>query len=349
MEMHADDDFTSSFDYASGATAERFQNPLWFITEIFLGSKFRKSVRLVKSFGKRIVSRAVADRQTAEEEEEKKADNTAQPHAGTADLDRVSGSLVQSLLEAIGDEQIVADAALNYLSAGRDTTAQALTWTFHLLTQHPSVADKIRSEVQDVLAGASHSAEHSPTSPSPRRRDLDTTLFTPSAMPYTHAVFNESLRLYPPVPFEIKQCARPATLPDGTRLPAGSVVVWCPWAMNRSRTTWGPDAGSFRPERWLAPAPAAAFQDSSADGGPRRRRQAVVNRPAAEFPVFNGGPRLCLGKKMAELVAVQVVAAVAWLFEFTPAGDGGPGEERVSKSSLTLPMEGGLPVYVKQR
>lgn len=334
MDMHADDDFTASFDYASGATAERFQNPLWFITEMFLGAKFRRSIRLVKDFGRQIVASAVADRESGK---------SLSSHGGdTVRLDQISGSLVQSLLETIGNEKVVADAALNYLSAGRDTTAQALTWTFYLLAQHPSMTDKIRNEVRDVLreVAATDDADTRATA------TLDTTLFTPHSMPYTHAVFYESLRLYPPVPFEIKQCSRPATLPDGTYLPANSVVVWCPWAMNRSFTTWGQDADSFRPERWLS--------KPDGSGSSAGNKPTITNRSAAEFPVFNGGPRLCLGKKMAELVAVQVIAATAWLFEFTPVGGDGRsgtelGGERVSKSSLTLPMAGGFPVRVKSR
>lgn len=103
--------------------------------------------------------------------------------------------------------------------------------------------------------------------------------------------------------------------------------------MNRSRLTWGADADAFNPERWLV-------RDSSSGG------IKVVARSASEFPVFNGGPRTCLGKKMAELVAVQVMAAVVWTFDFVPAYE---GRERRSKSSLTLPMEGGLPVFVKVR
>lgn len=110
MEMHADDDFTVAFDYASGATAERVQNPLWSITEIVLGAKMRNSVAIVKAFGQRIVDSAVEDREkgvkysSATDENEK--------------LDKISGSLIQSLLDSIGDRQMVADAALNYLSAG---------------------------------------------------------------------------------------------------------------------------------------------------------------------------------------------------------------------------------------
>lgn len=301
MEMHADDDFTVAFEYASGATAERFQNPLWFLTEFVTGARFRKSVSIVKSYGQRIVASAVADRNGSKTDAPDK-------------LDDISGSLIQSLLDSIGDEQLVADAALNYLSAGRDTVAQALTWTFYLLIKHRFVTGKLRKSLQD------DSEEDS------GQTDLTPEHLTPSKQHYAMAVFYESLRLYPPIPFEIKQAQQATTLPDGTALPKDSIVVWCPWAMNRSTTTWGADADQFRPERWLV------------DGQ-------LVARGAAEFPVFNGGPRLCLGKRMAELIALQVVATFVATFDFMPAYDG----ERVSKSSLTLPMEGGLPVYVRKR
>ncbi|KAH6894350.1 cytochrome P450 [Thelonectria olida] len=298
MDMHADDAFTVAFEHASGVTAERFQNPLWFITEVFTGANFRRSVATVKDYGRRIVASAVADRAAA----------TAKRSGSDT-----PGSLIQSLLDSIGDETLVSDAALNYLSAGRDTVAQALTWTLYLLMGHPNVACSLRKSVEDL-----HSQLNSSVGPEN---------LTPTKLPYALAVFYESLRLYPPIPFEIKQAQQDTTLPDGTFLPRSAIVVWCAWAMNRSHETWGPDAEVFRPERWLT------------DDG------AVAQRSAAEFPVFNGGPRICLGKRMAESVAVQVLARFVNEFDFKPAFEG----ERVSKSSLTLPMEGGLPVYVHCR
>ena len=153
-----------------------------------------------------------------------------------------------------------------------------------------------------------------------------TSVFQPASMPYTSAVFYESLRLYPPVPFELKQCEEATTLPDGTYLPKSSIVMWCTWAMNRSKLAWGPDADTFSPERWLC------------DGR-------FISKTAYEYPVFNGGPRTCLGKKMAELVAVQVIATLVSLFDFEQID----GRERISKNSLTLPMKGGLPCTVKLR
>lgn len=200
--------------------------------------------------------------------------------------------------------------------------------------QHRYVYAKVRREVHDLLKS------HHNNNPSPQQGkqvlnpllSFDPTLFTPTSLPYTHAVFNETLRLYPPIPIEIKQTLSATTLPDETFLPEGCVLVWCVWAMNRSKITWGEDADSFRPERWLSP---------SSDNN-----QVNINKNAAEFPVFNGGQRLCLGKKMAESIAVQVIASVVWTFDFVPAYE---GTERRSKSSLTLPMEGGLPVLVKTR
>ncbi|KAK7415986.1 hypothetical protein QQZ08_012182 [Neonectria magnoliae] len=299
MDMHTDDAFTVAFEHASGVTAERFQNPLWFLTEVVTGAPLRRSLATVKDYGRRIVASAVADRAAGD-----KVARSDTP-----------GSLIQSLLDSIGDEALVADAALNYLSAGRDTVAQALTWTLYLLMGHPEVLSTLRQSISDLRVESGSGV-------------LDPEHLTPTKLPYALAVFYESLRLYPPVPFEIKQAHEATTLPDGTALPRGAIVVWCAWAMNRSRDTWGPDADGFRPERWL-----------TADGS------GVTQRSAAEFPVFNGGPRICLGKRMAELVAVQTMVRLVDGFDFMPAYQG----ERVSKSSLTLPMEGGLPVYVRCR
>ncbi|KAL3421782.1 cytochrome P450 [Phlyctema vagabunda] len=302
MEMHASDSFSTAFEFASGATGERFQNPLWQVTELFVGGQFRQSIAKVKAFGTRIVSNAVSQR------------NIKTPSPPVKDVSdavaSTSGSLINSLLDTINDERVVADAALNYLSAGRDTTAQALTWVFYLLMRHPSVTEAIRKEIQSLGT----------TTSSPM-------IFHPTTLPYAMAVFYETLRLYPPVPFELKQCSQETTLPDGTYLPKTAVLVWCTWAMNRSHQTWGEDAEAFVPERWLD------------------NEGLLVQKTAFEFPVFNGGPRTCLGKKMAEVVAVQIIATLVDQFDFVPVDQ----RERISKNSLTLPMEGGLPCFIRPR
>ncbi|KAL2162253.1 hypothetical protein VTH06DRAFT_7166 [Thermothelomyces fergusii] len=386
MEMHADDEFSRCFDYASGATAERFQNPLWPIKEFFAGSKMRKSIRVVKDFGRRIVTSAVRDR----DEQRSKREQSAESPDSDRKLDQISGSLIQSLLEALGDEQTVADAALTYLSAGRDTTGQALSWTFYLLLQHPSAAAKIRQEVRELLAQRNttpannpqqqqQQQEQHPTSSQPPpasapKLEMDPTLFTPAALPYTTAAFYEALRLFPPIPFEIRQAQADTTLPDGTFLPRRSVLVWCLWAMQRSRLTWGPDADEFRPERFLTREgggagegdvtageeeeeesaggieQGASLEGEKAAAASRSARRTTakftLGKSSAEFPVFYGGARACLGRKMAEAIAVQVIPTVlvAAGVRLEAAWEG----ERRSQLSLTLPMEGGLPVWVRR-
>ncbi|KAI1741764.1 cytochrome P450 [Xylaria scruposa] len=320
MEMHADDDFTVAFDHASGAVAERFQNPLWFVTEIFTGSRFRRSLAIVQRFGLGIVNNAVDGHQ-------KSTESLAQPDDADGNrLDQVSGSLIQSLLASLGSQhKLVADAALTYLTAGRDTTAQALTWCFYLLMRNESIIEKIRKEAHEVLK--THGSESKQLG---SKGDISSAVFAPTSLPYTMAVFYETLRLYPPIPFEIRECEQATTLPDGTFLPEKAVVLWSLWAMNRSKITWGEDADSFKPERWLT------------------EHGKLTVKGASEFPVFffeDGGQRTCLGKRMAEIIATQVIAIMVLLFDFTPAYEG----ERVSKISLTLPMKDGLPCYVKDR
>lgn len=180
--------------------------------------------------------------------------------------------------------------------------------------RHPQVIISMRKEIAGICP---NSSEH---------LDLDPATFTPTSLPYVTAVFYETLRLYPPVPFEFKQCEQSTTLPDGTYLPKDAVLIWCTYAMNRSYVSWGQDADEFRPERWI-------------------EHRSLISKSAFEFPVFNGGPRMCLGKRMAEVVAIQVLATLISRFDFKAVDE----KERISKNSLTLPMEGGLPCYVTLR
>ena len=307
MDIDSSSPFSKAFDYSSDQVGLRFQNPFYFITEYFTGGDFQDALSEVKTFGKHIVHKAKQRRGYL-------AFNSLIENA-----EPDFGSLIDSLMESFSNPAIVADAALNFLSAGRDTTAQSLTWTFYSLMRHPEVISKLRREHSVVL---------------PTDEALTSAILQPSNIPYTLAVFYESLRLYPPVPFELKQCIEPTTLPDGTFLPTNSIIVWCIWAMNRSAEIWGPDAHLFRPERWL-------------DANGR-----LVGKTAFEFPVFNGGPRSCLGKKMAELMVCWVIVRLVGEYEVEEVvrldGQGRP-TERKSQNSLTLPMEGGLPVTVKVR
>ncbi|KAK6344303.1 hypothetical protein TWF696_007943 [Orbilia brochopaga] len=310
MDLSNSHPFSAAFDYASDLTGLRFQNPLWKLNYYLFGHKFRSAVSIVKSFGNEIVRLAVCRR-------EQKTLNTPDPSGD-------GGDLVDMLLDAVTEPHVVADSAINFLSAGRDTTANSMTWMLHLLMENPDLMQYITDEV-----------------PPPGTPHTYSTLATPST-PRSHAVFLETLRLYPPVPFELKQTLSPdgIILPDGTVLPHDSIVVWCPYAFGRSKRIWGDDAYEFRPDRWLEQS-AAAGDDGDAEGGTRLRV-----RSAAEYPVFNGGARSCLGKRMAEVMGVWVLAESLRNWEFEEVEKVG---RRRSRNSLTLPMDGGLKVRVRRK
>lgn len=109
MDMPASLPFSKSFDFASGATGERFQNPFWKIKEFFFGAPLRKAVFDTKVFGRSIVSAAIQKRQ----------DKSASSNYDIVkNADSLQTNLINSLLDHIDDHQVVADAAMNYLSAG---------------------------------------------------------------------------------------------------------------------------------------------------------------------------------------------------------------------------------------
>ncbi|KAI9152301.1 Protein kes1 [Paramyrothecium foliicola] len=303
MEMHSKDEFSQAFDYVSGAAATRFQNPLWFLVEPFTGAKLRAASRIIKANGERLVSHAISTHKHGQEGDPK-------------GVQHVSKNFLNALFENLGDEKLVADSAQAFLSAGRETMAQALAWTFYLLITHPDVADKLREMAQNALQ---------PREPGQLPSFLPEQLDS-STVSYITAVFYESTRLYPPLPFQLRQAQIDTTLPDGTFLPKDSIIVWCPWSLSRSTQIWGTDANQFKPERWLV------------DGQFRQKNP-------GEFPVFHGGARQCLGKSLAEVLAVRIIATLLSSFDFSPAFEG----EKTSRTHLTLPMDGGLEVYVRSR
>lgn len=106
--------FSKAFDFASGAIAERFQNPFWKIKEFFFGSPLRKAIIEIKQFGDTLVTAAVHKKSSTASQN--------QPAAGKPNTPS-QNNLIDALLDHIQDHQIVADAAMNYLSAGPQSQA----------------------------------------------------------------------------------------------------------------------------------------------------------------------------------------------------------------------------------
>ncbi|KAF3502744.1 hypothetical protein F2Q69_00041314 [Brassica cretica] len=190
------------------------------------------------------------------------------------------------------------------LLAGRDTTSSVLTWFFWLLSKHPQVFTKIRKEIN---------TNYDPT-------DLE-------KLVYLHAALSETMRLYPPLPFNHKSPAKPDVLPSGHKVEANSKIVICIYALGRMRSIWGEDALDFKPERWIS------------DSGDLR------HEPSYKLMAFNVGPRACLGKHLAlmqiKIVAVEIIQK--YDFEVTK------GDKIKPVPSVILRMKHGLSVKVTKK
>ncbi|KAE7997751.1 hypothetical protein FH972_002355 [Carpinus fangiana] len=213
------------------------------------------------------------------------------------------------------DENFVTDIVISFILAGRDTTSAALTWYLWLLSKNPHVESEVLKEINEK-------------SEAPVFDEV-------KDMVYTHASLCESMRLYPPVPSDSKEAVNDDVLPDGTVVKKGMRVTYIPYAMGRSEALWGKDWAEFKPERWLE-------RDEA-----ENRHWRFVGRDAYTYPVFQAGPRICLGKEMAFLQMKRVLAGVLRKFKVVPIIEEGVEPEFVPQ--LTAKMKGGLPVRIVER
>jgi cytochrome P450 len=181
---------------------------------------------------------------------------------------------------AMSDKQL-RDECMTLFTAGHETTANALTFTLHLLAHHPDVQRKLHEELDRVLEGDRLAA----------RDDID-------RLPFTHNVVAESMRLYPPA-WAIGREAKEAVEIGGYVLPAGAVVLISPWVTHRDPRFWA-DPEQFNPDRW------------SVESESTRARWSY-------FP-FGGGSRSCIGEAFAWMESVLVLATIERQWQVDAAG-----------------------------
>ncbi|KAI4340454.1 hypothetical protein MLD38_025286 [Melastoma candidum] len=227
--------------------------------------------------------------------------------------------LLTRFMFSVDDDKFLKDIVVSFLLAGRDTVASALTSFFWLLSQHPEVRAAILEEFERVIRSTTGEGELIATT---------ATFDQLRKLHYLHAAVYECMRLYPPVQFDSKFALEDDVLPDGTFVGKGTRVTYHPYAMGRMERLWGPDCLEFRPERWL--------------------NVAGVFRPESpyKYPVFQGGPRVCLGKEMAIMEIKGVILAVVRQFEFKMVE--GDGRSLRFDPGLTATVRGGLRVAVEE-
>jgi cytochrome P450 len=179
---------------------------------------------------------------------------------------------------ALLSEKQLRDEILTLILGGYDTSANALTWAFYLLSQHPEVLAKVRAEADPIFAGGAVDAD------------------AVKRLECSQMVFEETMRLYPPV----WVLARQANADDeigGHPIAAGTMMLVSPFVLHRLRNIWN-DPLVFRPERF--------------------RSEERVIQPRFSYIPFGGGQRHCLGRLMALQEGTLAIAYLAHTFDLEP-------------------------------
>ncbi|KAJ4831129.1 hypothetical protein Tsubulata_000660 [Turnera subulata] len=225
--------------------------------------------------------------------------------------DKSSEDLLSRLILAGHEEKVIRDMVISFIMAGRDTTSAAMTWLFWLLSRHPDVEQEVVKESKSVLEN---------TIDYESLKDLK----------WLKACLNESMRLYPPIVWDSKHATADDLLPDNTLVRAGDRVTYFQYGMGRMEALWGKDCLQFKPERWfLEPV----------------KKEALKKVCPYEFPVFQAGPRVCLGQEMACIQMNYVISSILGQFQIRPVSL----ETPVFVPLLTAHMAGGLKVFVRKR
>eukprot|EP00008_Paramoeba_atlantica_P014803 CAMPEP_0201477160 /NCGR_PEP_ID=MMETSP0151_2-20130828/2240_1 /ASSEMBLY_ACC=CAM_ASM_000257 /TAXON_ID=200890 /ORGANISM="Paramoeba atlantica, Strain 621/1 / CCAP 1560/9" /LENGTH=491 /DNA_ID=CAMNT_0047857785 /DNA_START=343 /DNA_END=1818 /DNA_ORIENTATION=+ len=219
-------------------------------------------------------------------------------------------------------DKYLRDLIVNFMLAGRDTTASGLSWTIFHVYQYPELLEKARKEIAQKTGADSMDVNIPGT---------DITLQKPSFaqlrdMSFLHAMFSESLRLNPPVPSDGKTAREDDRLPSGTKVNTGDMVAFMPFAMGRSPKLWD-NPLEYRPERWL-----------DAEGNFKRESP-------FKFSVFQAGPRQCLGVDFAYLEAKLILSLMLQRYNIKLCK---PPKEHTEGEALTMSIAGGLPVLVER-
>jgi cytochrome P450 len=199
-----------------------------------------------------------------------------------------TGDLLSMLLAARDEDDggsmtdvQVRDEALTLFLAGHETTSNALTFTWYLLSQNPDKAAKLRKEIDRVIADRLPTIDDLPN------------------LKYTEAVLAESMRLFPPA-WAIGRLTIEEHEFGGFTIPKGALVLVSPYVAGRDPRYWQ-EPGEFIPERWESQSVKEAGQKN------------------IYFP-FGGGVRRCIGESFAWTEGILLLATIGrrWSLSLAP-------------------------------
>ncbi|KAJ7433135.1 cytochrome P450 [Mycena galericulata] len=332
--------FAAALNRAQLVSAQRGMfGAAWPLLLEFWGNRLTAPMGVIRTFLDPILSEAVAKKRASGSE----TVFDVKPTITTEREVQEGETLVEHLLNYTEDRTILRDEILNISVAGRDTTACLLTFVMYMLTDHPAVLKRLRAEILETVG-----PERAPTPEDFRE------------MKYLRAVLNETLRLYPPVPMNMRSTTTPVILPSTTGgkpfyIPAHSKVPFSVLVMQRRTDLWGPDAIQWDPDRFID----------------ERLHKYLTPNPFIFLP-FNAGPRICLGQQFAYHEASFFLVRLFQAFSdeialapdaqppasrpAQPASDseaddqlGWKRRERLTvRSHLTLFIDGGLWITMKE-
>jgi cytochrome P450 len=298
-EIEGSSPFGHNFDEAQHNLFARGFDPFWKLKRRFQIGDREKTITKSVAFLNKFTRASIAEKRKNVQRRDVDGDRNAK--------DLLSRWIIKGEEEGINvDDTYLVDVMMNFLIAGRDTTACALSWTTLNLMKRPDVEAKVLAEVADICGDQTPSYE------------------TAAYMKFLDATLHETIRLNPPVPSNSKFTKAADVLPDGTRIPANTVVAYRPYIFGRSKKLWGEDALEFDPERWLKGETITPFK----------------------FISFNAGRRVCLGKFVAILEMKILLGMILPKFKLKMK-EGHP--DVTYMPDLILKMKDGLHVNVQRR
>jgi len=236
-------------------TNDRIQSPIQVIPEWIPTASNRKRKEAVRALDE-IVMGIINERRASAEDQ---------------------GDLLSMLMMATDEDghgmtdRQLRDEAVTLVLAGHETTANALAWTWYLLSEHPEVESKLHAELTRVLG------DRLPTPEDLRQLE------------YADMVIKESMRLYPPIP-SIARLANEDMVIGGYEVPKGMIITISPHVIHRD-PRWYDEPDSFRPERFS------------------KENEKLV--PKYAYLPFSNGPRVCIGNSFASMEATLILATIA--------------------------------------
>lgn len=202
------------------------------------------------------------------------------------------------------DHQQAMDELKQYLWAGTETTALTLAWALYELSRKPEMAERVRAESQAVLG------------------DREPTAADYSALAYTRAVIQETMRIYPPV-WGLIRVATENDVIGGKEIRPGDRIALFAYGAHHNPKFWS-EPEEFRPERWM--------------GGAAKKQVKYSYIP------FGAGKRSCIGGAMSQ---VENTLALALLLRRFRPEYVGPDPAGIN-ATVTLTPKGGLPFKIRE-